>query len=111
MLRAEAGREPHDRALRELVGELSTLSPDFRTMWASHDVRIRFEGVKRLNHPEVGRLEMAFRSLNLPVPQRAVRELVVYAAEPGTPAEDRLKLLASWTAPPASPAEPLRPPR
>ncbi|MEU8171653.1 helix-turn-helix transcriptional regulator [Microbispora hainanensis] len=99
MLRAEAGREPHDRALRELVGELSTLSQDFRTMWASHDVRIRLEGDKRLDHPEAGRLEMTFRSLNLPLPQRAVHDLVIYTAEPGTPSEDRLKLLASWTAP------------
>lgn len=84
VLRAEAGREPHDRALRDLVGELSSLSPDFRTMWASHDVRIRHEGVKRLNHPEVGRVEMTFRSLDLPLPQRAVHDLIVYTAEPGT---------------------------
>ncbi|AEM85884.1 helix-turn-helix transcriptional regulator [Streptomyces violaceusniger] len=110
VLRAEAGREPHDRALRELVGELSTLSPDFRTMWASHDVRIRHEGVKRLNHPEVGRLEMTFRSLNLPLPQRAVHDLIIYTAEPGAPSEDRLKLLASWTAPQTSPTEAIHPP-
>ncbi|MFI7037536.1 helix-turn-helix transcriptional regulator [Microbispora rosea] len=108
VLRAEAGREPHDRALRELVGELSTLSPDFRTMWASHDVRIRHEGVKRLDHPDVGRLEMTFRSLNLPLPQQAVHDLIIYTAEPGTPSEDRLKLLASWTAPQTSPTEQIR---
>lgn len=111
VLRAEAGREPHDRALRELVGELSTLSPEFRTMWASHDVRIHHEGVKRLDHPEVGRLELTFRSLNLPLAQRAVHDLTVYAAEPGTPSEDRLKVLASWAAPRTSATEPLRPPR
>ncbi|MEV4298845.1 helix-turn-helix transcriptional regulator [Microbispora rosea] len=108
LLRAEAGREPHDRALRELVGELSALSPDFRTMWASHDVRIRHEGVKRLDHPDVGRLEMTFRSLNLPLPQRAVHDLIIYTAEPGTASEDRLKLLASWTAPQTSPTEQIR---
>ncbi|EFF94255.1 transcriptional regulator [Streptomyces sp. e14] len=111
VLRAEAGREPHDRALRDLVGELSTLSPDFRTLWASHDVRIRHEGVKRLNHPEVGRVEMTFRSLDLPLPQRAVHDLIVYTAEPGTVSEDRLRVLASWTAPRTSPAKPIRPPR
>jgi transcriptional regulator with XRE-family HTH domain len=109
VLRAEAGREPHDRVLRELVGELSTLSPDFRTMWAGHDVRIHHEGVKRLNHPEAGRLEMTFRSLDLPLPQRAAYDLIIYTAEPGTPSEDRLKLLASWAAPRTSPAEPIRP--
>ncbi|MFG3157022.1 helix-turn-helix transcriptional regulator [Streptomyces sp. NPDC048219] len=110
VLRAEAGREPHDRALRELVSELSTLSPDFRTMWASHDVRIRHEGIKRLNHPEVGTVEMTFRSLDLPLPQRAVHDLIIYTAEPGTPSEDRLRLLASWTAPQTSVTEPTRPP-
>ncbi|MEU5383785.1 helix-turn-helix transcriptional regulator [Kitasatospora cineracea] len=98
VLRAEAGRAPHDRALHELVGELSALSGEFRTMWASHDVRIRHGGTKRLNHPEVGRLELAFRSLDLPLPQRAVHDLIVYAAEPGTPSEDRLGLLAGGCA-------------
>ncbi|MUL41396.1 helix-turn-helix domain-containing protein [Streptomonospora sp. PA3] len=99
VLRAEAGRDPHDRALRELVGELSALSPDFRDMWGSHDVRIRHEGVKELDHPEVGRLELTFRSLNLPLPQRAAHDLVVYTAEPGTPSQDRLELLAGSAAP------------
>src|SRR6185312_11902683 len=31
LLRAEVGREPRDLALRELVGELATLSPEFRS--------------------------------------------------------------------------------
>ncbi|MEV7128896.1 helix-turn-helix transcriptional regulator [Streptomyces sp. NPDC093260] len=105
VLRAEAGREPHDRALRELVGELSTLSHDFRTMWASHDVRIRHEGVKRLDHPEVGRVEMTFRSLDLPLPQRAVHDLIIYTAEPGTPSQERLGLLAGRTAPQTPPTQ------
>ncbi|MFE2937163.1 hypothetical protein [Streptomyces sp. NPDC059278] len=48
LLRAEAGREPHDRALRELIGKLSTRSSDFRTMWAAHDIRIRHQGIKHL---------------------------------------------------------------
>ncbi|MEU0236266.1 helix-turn-helix transcriptional regulator [Nocardiopsis sp. NPDC006198] len=99
LLRAEAGREPHDRALRELIGELSTLSDDFRALWASHDVRIRHDGVKRLHHPQAGDLELTFRSLDLPTSPRAVHDLSLYTAEPGTPHEERLKLLASWSAP------------
>ncbi|GAA1329931.1 helix-turn-helix transcriptional regulator [Streptomyces sanglieri] len=67
LLRAEAGREPHDRALRELIGELSTLSVGFRTMWAAHDVRILHVGIKRLQHPAVGPLELTYQSLDLPV--------------------------------------------
>ncbi|MEY8037968.1 helix-turn-helix transcriptional regulator [Saccharopolyspora cebuensis] len=111
LLRAEAGREPHDRALRELIGELSTLSPEFRTQWAAHDVRIRHDGTKRLRHPEVGELELTYRSLNLPLPGRAVHDLTLYTAEPGTTSEDRLKLLTSWAATRSTPAEPTTRPR
>ncbi|MEV4579927.1 helix-turn-helix transcriptional regulator [Nonomuraea jabiensis] len=111
LLRAEAGREPHDRALRELVGELSTLSPDFRTMWAAHDVRIRHDGIKRLHHPEVGRLELTYQSLNLPMSDRAVHDLTIYTAEPGTTFEDRLKLLASLAASRPRAEEPTNQPR
>ena len=105
LLRTEAGREPHDRALRELIGELSTLSPDFREQWAVHDVRIRHDGAKRLRHPEVGRLEMTFHSLDLPLSDRAVHDLTLYTAEPGSTSEDRLKLLASLAATGAAPSE------
>lgn len=94
LLRAEAGREPRDRALRELVGELSTLSPEFRGRWAAHDVLMRHDGVKRLQHPDAGHLELTFQSLDLPLPGRAVHDLIVYTAEPGTASEERLGLLA-----------------
>ncbi|MBP5910083.1 helix-turn-helix domain-containing protein [Streptomyces sp. LBUM 1478] len=98
LLRAEAGREPHDRALRELIGELSTLSPDFRHRWAAHEVRIRHDGIKRLWHPEVGDLELTYQSLDLPLSHRAMHDLTLYTAEPGSTSEDRLKLLASLEA-------------
>ena len=98
LLRAEAGREPHDRALRELIGELSTLSPEFRAQWAAHDVRIRHDGIKRLQPPR-GRRPGA----DLPVPRPAHRQ--PGGARPDRlhrrtrqPSEDRLKLLASWAA-------------
>lgn len=98
LLRAEAGREPHDRALRELIGELSTLSPEFRSLWAAHDVLLHHDGGKRLQHPDVGHLELTFQSLDLPLPGRAVHDLIIYTAEPGTASEDGLRLLASWAA-------------
>ncbi|AHH21015.1 putative DNA-binding protein [Nocardia nova SH22a] len=106
LLRAEAGREPHDRALRELVGELSTLSPEFRRLWAAHDVLIRHDGIKRLQHPDVGHLELTFQDFDLPLPGRAVHNLITYTAEPGTASEDRLKLLASWAATQSRAADP-----
>ena len=101
LLRAEAGREPNDRALRELIGELSTRSHDFTRLWSSHDVRSRHEGIKRLNHPVVGYIELTYQSAELADPTRAARNLNMYTAEPGTPHEDRIKLLSSWAATPA----------
>jgi len=108
LLRADAAREPRDRALRELVGELSTLSPEFRGLWAAHDVLIRHDGVKRLQHPDVGHLELTFQSVDLPLSGRAVHNLITYTAEPGTTSEDRLKLLASWAATQSPATEPTR---
>lgn len=111
LLRAEAGREPHGKALRELIGELSTLSPEFRSRWAAHDVRIRHDGIKRLWHPEVGELELSYQSLDLPMTNRAVHDLTLCTAEPGTTSEDRLKLLAGLAATQPHPAQPTEGPR
>jgi transcriptional regulator with XRE-family HTH domain len=54
VMRAEAGRDPHDRGLQDLIGELSTRSDTFRRLWAAHDVRTHGTGTKRFNHPVVG---------------------------------------------------------
>jgi transcriptional regulator with XRE-family HTH domain len=98
LLRAEAGREPHDKALREVIGALSTLSTEFRARWAAHDVRIRHEGTKVIRHPEVGELELIYQPLELPVGASTVHDVTTYTAEPGSASEDRLKLLASLAA-------------
>ena len=96
LLRAEAGRDPYDRQLSDLVGERSTRSDDFRVRWAAHDVRIHSTGVKRLHHPLVGDLDLPFESLPLEV--GGTTSLVTYLAEPGSPSQDALSLLASWAA-------------
>lgn len=96
LLRAEAGRDPYDRQLSDLVGELSTRSDDFRVRWAAHDVRIHSTGVKRLHHPVVGDLDLPFESMPLEV--GGTTSVVTYLAEPGTPSHDALALLASWAA-------------
>jgi transcriptional regulator with XRE-family HTH domain len=98
LLRAEAGRRPHDTQLRELVGELSTVSDEFRTRWAAHDVRIHHNGAKQFHHPVVGPLELGYCTLELPTEGRSDLRLTVYTAEPGSVSEDGLKLLASWAA-------------
>ena len=50
ILRTEAGRDPHDKALHDLVGELSTRSEEFRGRWSSHNVRLHGAGVKHFSH-------------------------------------------------------------
>ncbi|GAA1633780.1 helix-turn-helix transcriptional regulator [Brevibacterium sanguinis] len=99
LLRAEAGRDPYDKILRELIGELSTASEAFSAYWASHDIRIRHEGTKRLQHPEVGEIELTYQSVVLPTGKRARHDLSIYTAEPGSPHEESLKLLSSLAAP------------
>ena len=94
LLRAEAGRDPYDRQLSDLIGELSTRSEDFRVRWAAHDVRIHSTGVKMLHHPVVGDLDLPFESL--PLEAGASTSLVTYLPEPGSPTQDALALLASW---------------
>ena len=98
VLRAEAGRKPYDKGLTDLVGELSMRSELFRTLWASHDVRLHLTGTKRLHHPVVGDLELTYEAMELPVDQGLT--LNVYTAEPGSPSADALNLLASWAATP-----------
>ncbi|KRE31123.1 helix-turn-helix transcriptional regulator [Agromyces sp. Soil535] len=95
-LRSEAGRNPYDRGLTDLIGELSTRSELFRTLWASHDVRFHRTGVKTFHHPVVGRIEVAFEAFDLPADPGLT--MVVYSAEPRSASEDALKLLASWAA-------------
>lgn len=96
ILRSEAGRNPHDRDLSDLIGELSTQSEDFRVRWAKHDVRYHDTGRKRIHHPVVGDLELTYEAMLL----RADTELTmfVYTAESGSKSDESLQLLANWTA-------------
>jgi hypothetical protein len=101
-LRWAAGRDPYDRDLSDLVGELATHSEAFRTRWAAHDVRFHNVGVKHFHHPVVGELGVSLTRLDLPAyPGLTV---FIYAAEPGSRSEEALKLLGSW----AATAEPAR---
>ncbi|MEW1952077.1 helix-turn-helix transcriptional regulator [Terrabacter sp. NPDC080008] len=101
IMRAEAGRDPHDRGLQDLVGELSTRSEVFRRLWSAHDVRTHGTGTKRFNHPVVGEVTLAYEELAITAEPGLV--LMVYTAEPGSPSAERLRLLASWAADSASP--------
>jgi hypothetical protein len=96
MLRSEAGRNPYDRALSGLIGELSTRSEIFRSWWAAHNVRFHRTGVKRFHHPVVGDLTLAFEAMDLAADEGL--RISAYTAEAGTPSGDALNVLASWAA-------------
>ncbi|HEY3007407.1 MAG TPA: helix-turn-helix transcriptional regulator [Micromonosporaceae bacterium] len=96
MLRTEAGRDPYDEALIDLVGELCTRSDDFRVRWAAHDVRLHRTGLKHFHHPVVGELHLSYEVMELPADPGL--SLIVFSAEAGSPDDDAVKLLASWSA-------------
>ena len=102
VMRAEAGRDPHDKGLQDLVGELSLRSDTFRTLRAAQNVRTHGAGTKRFHHPIVGELILAYEELAITAEPGHV--LLIYTAEPGSPSAERLKLLASWGADSRSPA-------
>jgi len=98
VLHAEAGRDPSDRELSNLVGELSTRSETFRTLWATHNVRLHDTGVKAVRHPLVGEVTFTYESMELTADPGLT--MFVYTPEPGSKSEQALNLLASWTATP-----------
>ncbi|MEU9203442.1 helix-turn-helix transcriptional regulator [Streptomyces sp. NPDC048332] len=96
ILRTEAGRNPHDKDLHDLVGELSTRCDEFRTRWGAHNVRHHGTGTKNFHHTAVGDLTLAFEGLEMAAEPGLT--LTVYTAEPGSASEEGLRLLASWAA-------------
>ncbi|MEU3760147.1 helix-turn-helix transcriptional regulator [Streptomyces albogriseolus] len=101
-LRLEVGRDPHDRATTELIAELRERSADFDRWWEQHRVHQRTHGSKRLRHPLVGDLTVAYETLTLPGDPDTT--LFVYTCEEGSPSKRALDLLAGWTltGPPAA---------
>ncbi|MCP2323937.1 transcriptional regulator with XRE-family HTH domain [Hamadaea flava] len=104
ILHTEAGRDPHDKDLHDLVGELSTRSEAFRQRWSAHNVRAHGAGTKHFHHRDVGDLELAYESVEL-VSEPGLT-LTLYAAEPASPTAQALDLLASWTATQMGPGNP-----
>ena len=106
VLRSEAGRDPYDRDLSDLIGELSTRSDTFRTRWAAHNVRYHDTGSKRFHHPIVGELDVTYETMQLVADAGLL--LFVYTAEPGSKSAEAMDLLASWVATPEEAEAPNR---
>jgi hypothetical protein len=96
LLRTEAGRDPFNKSLTDLIGELSTRSDEFRTLWAAHNVRLHRSGTKHFHHPVIGRMDLMFEAMALEADDGLT--LTAYTAEPGTPSHDALRLLSSLAA-------------
>ena len=94
-LRIEAGRNPYDRGLTDLVGELSTRSEEFRTWWASHNVRIHRTSTKQMHHPVAGPLELTGEALELPGDIGLT--IITYTVEPATPSAEAVQFLSNWS--------------
>jgi transcriptional regulator with XRE-family HTH domain len=108
-LRSHAGRDPYDRNLQDLIGELSTRSDEFRVRWAAHNVRFHRTGTKGLHHPLVGEIQLSYETLRLDADEGL--RVALYTAEPGSASQQALDLLASWTAPELTETEPRSEPR
>ncbi|MDQ4143268.1 MAG: helix-turn-helix transcriptional regulator [Actinomycetota bacterium] len=96
VLRSAAGRDPYDRDLSDLVGELSTQSAEFRTRWAAHNVRFHDTGTKDLHHPVVGDITLTYNRMELAADPGQM--LMIWTAEPGSKSAEALRFLGSWTA-------------
>lgn len=96
ILRTEAGRDPHNKELHDLVGELSTRSTDFRRLWGAHNVRHHGAGFKTFRHPIVGEMTLAYEGMDMEAEPGL--SITIYAAEPRSDSAERMQLLASWAA-------------
>ncbi|MFF3516546.1 helix-turn-helix domain-containing protein [Streptomyces sp. NPDC002573] len=96
VLRRHVGRNPGDRGLSNLVGELAAQSSEFSKRWAAYNVKYHHTGRKRINHPTAGELELDYEAIELPFDPGLT--ILTYFAEPESPTAERLALLASWAA-------------
>jgi Helix-turn-helix. len=92
-LRFVAAHYPDDRALAELIGELSVKSTEFAALWAKHTVRLCSSGIKHLHHPEVGDLDLDYEALHLPDAEG--QRLLTHTARRGSGSANALQLLGN----------------
>ncbi|MBO1268598.1 helix-turn-helix transcriptional regulator [Arthrobacter cavernae] len=93
-LRTESGRNPRDRYLNNLIGDLAAGSTEFSTRWARHNVRFHRTARKTMRNPLVGEIELTGDALELPGEGMT---LIAYTAEPDSHAQEQLDFLASWS--------------
>jgi hypothetical protein len=95
-LRLASGQHPNDPRLATLIGDLSVNSPEFAKLWTGHIVRQCRSSVRDFRHPLVGGPSLNEEVMELV--QDAGQRVVLYSADPGSPSEAGLRLLAGLTA-------------
>ncbi|PPG36393.1 hypothetical protein C5E10_00985 [Pseudoclavibacter sp. RFBG4] len=85
-----AQQGPGSRAQR-VVDALLAESPEFAAIWADHEINATHELEKRVQHPELGVMEVHCQFLVDPAQHQT---LLVLTATPGTESYDRLQLLS-----------------
>ncbi|WP_150255024.1 helix-turn-helix domain-containing protein [Nocardiopsis deserti] len=97
MFRKRVGTDLSDPRVAQLVEELSQASTAFQQAWARHDVRPPRGGLVRVDHPQVGTMDLNVSKLAIDDTDEQL--LVVYHPDHAHPeSADRLTLLASLTA-------------
>jgi transcriptional regulator with XRE-family HTH domain len=89
-LRTAVARRGMDHAARSLVDALTEASPEFREIWARHEVAVRRVTRKVIRHEEVGRLDL---ECDVVVSPPSGQHLVLFRGRPGSDTADRLELL------------------
>jgi transcriptional regulator with XRE-family HTH domain len=101
ILRAAGADGVRNDRLAELVGELSMASPEFARFWADYRLFEHTHGTKRFFHEAVGEMQLNYEAL--PLPGDGGQMVVIYTADKGSPSEEKLALLSSWSATPIEP--------
>jgi FMN phosphatase YigB (HAD superfamily) len=90
-LRAALSAAGSDSRAREIVTQLLATSPEFRAVWARHEVASLFDEHKTLVHPELGEIELDCQVL---FTENRAQTLLVLTAAPGSDSHEKLRLLS-----------------
>ena len=90
-LRETSDRYPADPGLQSLIAQLCAHSTRFAELWDAGAVGRRDSNRKIIDHPDVGTLELDCDILTV---TGSDLRIMIYTAEPGTEAADRLALLS-----------------
>jgi transcriptional regulator with XRE-family HTH domain len=94
-VRMEAAHRPDDIHLATLVDDLSAQHDQFRAWWDDHNVAVRREGTRRVEHPSAGPMTLEWTTLTVDADPN--QQLTVFTTEPGSPSEEALRRLAAET--------------